>query len=50
MLGAVLIVVAMVLVGPVAVMMGGALWSALMGWALADDARRRDAAGGEPAA
>jgi hypothetical protein len=31
--GAVLIVIAMVLVLPVAVMFGGAVWSALVGWA-----------------
>lgn len=32
MLGAVLVILAMVLVFPVAVMVGGAVWSALTGW------------------
>ena len=31
--GAVLIVIAMVVVIPVAIMLGGAVWSALIGWA-----------------
>ena len=43
--GAVLIVLAMVLVGPVAVMAGGAVWSALMGRLLVDDTERRAATG-----
>ena len=38
MLGVVLIVLALVLVGPIAVMLGGAVWSALVGWLLGDDA------------
>ena len=41
MLGAVLIVVAMVLVVPVAIMFGGAIWSALFGWVSSDDADGR---------
>lgn len=41
--GAVLIVLAMVLVGPLAVMFGGAVWSALVGWLLVDDAEGRAA-------
>ncbi len=41
--GAVVIVIAMLVVLPVAVMLGGALWSALMGWVLVDDAERRNA-------
>ena len=32
---------AMVLVVPVAVMFGGAIWSALMGWLLSEDAHER---------
>jgi hypothetical protein len=40
-LGVVLIVLTLVLVGPVVVMLGGALWSALAGWLLTDDADRR---------
>jgi hypothetical protein len=39
--GAVLIVIAMVIVVPVAVMLAGAVWSALVGWVLTDDAERR---------
>jgi hypothetical protein len=42
--GAVLMVVVMVLVVPVAVMLGGAVWSALMGWTFTDEAATRDAA------
>ena len=41
MTGAVIFVVAMVLVVPVAVMFGGAIWSALTGWLLSEDAHRR---------
>jgi hypothetical protein len=37
MLGVVLIVLALVVVGPIAVMLGGAVWSALFGWAVGDD-------------
>jgi membrane glycosyltransferase len=40
-LGAVLMVVVMVLVVPVAIMLGGAIWSALFGWFSSDDADRR---------
>jgi multidrug resistance efflux pump len=43
MAGAIVIVVAMLLVLPVAVMLGGAIWSALMGWLLTDDAQARGA-------
>ena len=39
--GAVLIVIAMVLVLPVAIMLGGALWSAIIGWLATDDAETR---------
>jgi hypothetical protein len=39
--GAVLIVIVMVIVVPVAVMLAGAVWSALVGWVLTDDAERR---------
>lgn len=47
MLGVVLIVLALVLIGPIAVMLGGAIWSALVGWLLVDDADQR--AEGQPA-
>jgi hypothetical protein len=39
--GAIIFVVAMVLVVPVGVMFGGAIWSALTGWLLVEDARTR---------
>jgi hypothetical protein len=41
MLGAVLMVAVMVLVVPVAIMFGGAIWSALFGWLSSEDADRR---------
>ena len=44
--GAIIFVVAMVLVVPVAVMFGGAIWSALTGWLLVEDSERRAAASG----
>ncbi len=47
MLGVVLIVLALVVVGPIAVMLGGAVWSALIGWLVGDDADQR--AEGQPA-
>jgi len=46
-IGVVLIVAVLVLVGPVAVMVGGAAWSALVGWMVGDDAETR--AEGRPA-
>lgn len=39
--GAIVFVVVMVLVIPVAVMLGGAVWTALMGWLLSEDAHWR---------
>jgi hypothetical protein len=52
--GAVLILLVLFLVGPFAVFLGGAAWSALVGWMASDDADRRanvDAGGGDaPAA
>ena len=44
--GVVIIVLVLVLLGPVAVMMGGAAWSALVGWLVGDDAEQR--AEGQP--
>ena len=35
--------VLMILILPVAVMLAGAIWSALLGWLLVDDAQRRAA-------
>ena len=39
-IGVVLLLVAMAIVGPVGLFVVGAVWSALSGWALADDAER----------
>jgi membrane glycosyltransferase len=47
MLGALIMVVVMVLVVPVAIMFGGAVWSALFGWIASEDADRRHQ--GDPA-
>jgi hypothetical protein len=41
MAGALIMVVVMVLVVPVAIMFGGAIWSALFGWVFSEDADRR---------
>ncbi len=41
MAGALIFVVTMVLVVPVAVMVGGAVWSAVFGFFAVDDAKRR---------
>jgi hypothetical protein len=46
--GVVIIVIVMVLAIPVAIMLGGAVWSAIVGWLLVDDTERRDQAGGAP--
>jgi hypothetical protein len=45
--GGIVMAVIMLLIVPIGVMLGGAAWSALMGFFLADDADRRAA---EPAA
>jgi hypothetical protein len=47
MAGGIVIAIAMLLVLPVAIMLGGAVWSALMGWLLADDAATRAATPGD---
>ncbi len=47
MLGVVLIILTLVLIGPIAVMLGGAIWSAVVGWLVGDDADTR--AEGQPA-
>lgn len=44
--GVVIIIAVLVLVGPIAIMLGGAAWSALIGWAIGDDADQR--AEGQP--
>ena len=43
MAGGILIVIAMLIVLPIAVMLGGAIWSAVMGFFLTDDAELRNA-------
>ena len=40
--GGIVIALVMLLVLPVAIMLGGAVWSALMGWLLTDDAAARN--------
>ena len=42
-------IAAMVLIVPVAIMFGGAIWSALFGWVSSDDADRQASAPEEPA-
>jgi hypothetical protein len=39
--GAIIFVVVMVAIVPVAIMFGGAIWSALFGWVVSDDADSR---------
>jgi hypothetical protein len=39
--GGIIIAVVMLLLLPIAVMIGGAIWSMLMGWLLVDDADAR---------
>ena len=41
MIGVVLLILAMAVVGPVGLFLVGAIWSALTGWMLSDDAERR---------
>ncbi len=43
--GGILIALAMLLALPVAIMLVGALWSALAGWVLTDDVERRASPG-----
>lgn len=44
--GPVLIILALVLIGPIAVMLAGAVWSGIVGWLIGDDADTR--AEGQP--
>ena len=39
--GGIILAAIMLLLFPVAIMLGGAIWSALMGWLLVDDAEAR---------
>jgi hypothetical protein len=50
MAGAVLIVIAMFVIGPILLFVVGALWSAVLGWLLVDDADARAEGGAEAAA
>ena len=43
-IGAVAILIALFVVGPIGLMLVGALWSALQGWLQSEDADRRAAA------
>jgi hypothetical protein len=43
--GGIVIVVVMLLLFPIAIMVGGAIWSALLGWLLVDDADVRASTG-----
>jgi hypothetical protein len=45
--GGIIIAAIMLVVLPIAIMFGGAIWSALMGWLLVDDADTRAAETGE---
>jgi hypothetical protein len=47
MLGAMIVVIVMVLLGPIALFVGGALWSAFVGRALVVDADRPSGAAAE---
>jgi hypothetical protein len=49
MAGAVIVVLIMVLLGPIALFVGGALWSAFLGRALDDYGRRPHTEAAEPA-
>lgn len=40
-LGGVAVVIVLVLIGPVALFVGGGIWAAVVGWLAADDAERR---------
>jgi hypothetical protein len=46
-LGVVLVLIAIFIAGPIALFLAGAVWSALLGWMLSDDADARIA--GDPA-
>jgi hypothetical protein len=39
--GAVLILIALFVIGPILLFFAGAVWSALMGWMLSEDAHQR---------
>jgi hypothetical protein len=39
--GAIIFVIVMVVVVPIAIMLAGAVWSALFGWYVGDDAKAR---------
>ena len=43
--GGIAMAIILLVVVPIAVMLGGAVWSAIVGWLLVDDAEQRAAAG-----
>ena len=47
MVGAVAILIALFIIGPIGLMLVGAIWSALQGWLQSEDADRRAAGTGE---
>jgi hypothetical protein len=47
MVGAVAILIALFIIGPIGLMLVGAIWSALQGWLHSEDADRRAAGTGE---
>ena len=47
--GGIILAAIMLLLFPIAIMLGGAIWSALMGWLLVDDADARANAEAPPA-
>jgi hypothetical protein len=47
--GGIILAAIMLLLFPIAIMLGGAIWSALMGWLLVDDADSRANAEAPPA-
>ncbi|MEZ5171651.1 MAG: hypothetical protein R3A49_13045 [Acidimicrobiia bacterium] len=40
--GGILIVIGMVIVAPIAIFIGGAIWSALLGWFLVEDTEKAE--------
>jgi hypothetical protein len=48
MIGVVLVVLALVLVGPILIMLAGAVWSALVGWLVLDDVEHEHPSEVEP--
>jgi len=49
-IGAVLLILAMLFVGPIGLFLVGAIWSGVSGWVLSDDADQRVSGAAEPQA